>query len=230
MKKKFLFILLVIACTGMIRAESEEPKDKIRAVEFSGLRNVKVSVVKNAVKVSKGDFYDPKIINEDISSLYKLGLFSDVTAGLSEFQDGVKVTFSFQEKLIIKTIEFKGNKEFSSRKRDTLILSNINLALLESKPGYIMYLQKDENSDMSSLYMHRIATNEKIRLIHLETNGVRISSDWSRLAYRVILGNGNYQEDLSNFYIVNLDPDKNDDLQAHISSESNTYKTIKDTF
>ncbi|MDY0152136.1 MAG: hypothetical protein RBS43_07685 [Candidatus Cloacimonas sp.] len=121
-------------------------------------------------------------------------------------------------------------KEFSSRKRDTLILSNINLALLESKPGYIMYLQKDENSDMSSLYMHRIATNEKIRLIHLETNGVRISSDWSRLAYRVILGNGNYQEDLSNFYIVNLDPDKNDDLQAHISSESNTYKTIKDTF
>ncbi len=117
---------MVFGCVNyrMIYSQENETK-KVRAIEFTGLQNVKERVVKETIKISKGDLYDSKLVEEDISGIYRLGLFSDVSADLSDFKDGVKITFVVQEKLIIKNVDFKGNKEFSNRKLRSEISSKI---------------------------------------------------------------------------------------------------------
>lgn len=145
-RKIILFFLCgMVALTSLFSdVERIKPK-KIRAVEFSGLRNIKVRVVKDALKISKGDLFDQKLVDEDISNIYKLGLFSDVAVDVSDFKDGLKVTFILQEKLIIKKIEFKGNKEFSNRKLKEEIFS-------KEKEGYDTRKIQDDIGKITTLY------------------------------------------------------------------------------
>ena len=118
MKKfKNLFIIIFVFLLSItLFAENSTQKKEIRAIEVQGLKNVKQRVVKNVIKIDTGEDFDQKLVDEDISAIYKLGYFSDVAADVSDYKDGVKVIFIVQEKLIVKKIDFKGNKEYSSRK------------------------------------------------------------------------------------------------------------------
>ncbi|MFH0948356.1 MAG: outer membrane protein assembly factor BamA [Elusimicrobiota bacterium] len=153
-KKIVLFFLCGMVTLTLLFSENIKPK-KIRAVEFSGLRNVKVRVVKDAVKISKGDKFEQKLIDEDISNIYKLGLFSDVAADVSDFKDGAKVIFILQEKLIIKKIEFKGNKEFSNRKLKEEIFS-------KEKEGYDTRKIHDDMEKIIILYKDKGYADVKV--------------------------------------------------------------------
>jgi len=126
-------------------AENSFEAKKIRAIEIQGLKNVKQKVIKNVLQVDTGDKFDQKIVDSDIALVYKLGLFSDVAADVTDFQDGVKITFIVQEKLIVKKIDFKGNKEFSSRKLKEEISS-------KEKEGYDIRKIKDDIDKIITLY------------------------------------------------------------------------------
>ncbi|MDD5686442.1 MAG: outer membrane protein assembly factor BamA [Elusimicrobia bacterium] len=146
MKKNILLaVLLGISVSISLFAEEQVVQKKIRAIEFSGLRNVKERVIKDAIKISKGDKFDKKLADEDISNIYKLGLFSDVAVDVSDYKDGVKVTFIVQEKLIVKQIDFKGNKEFSNRKLKEEIST-------KEKEGYDTRKIQDDIRKITTLY------------------------------------------------------------------------------
>ncbi|MEW6557136.1 MAG: outer membrane protein assembly factor BamA [Elusimicrobiota bacterium] len=141
-----LFILLLVSGTLLLFAatDSQKPK-KIRAIEIHGLKNVKERVVKDAIKISKGDKFERKLVDEDISNIYKLGLFSDVAVDVSDYKDGVRIIFIVQEKLIIKKIEFRGNKAFSNRKLKEEISS-------KEKEGYDTRKIQDDIAKITTLY------------------------------------------------------------------------------
>lgn len=143
-KLDLLVLLLFLIGTPLLFAKDSNIK-KIRAIEFTGLRNVKKSVVSGVLTIGKRDEFDQKKLDDEIASIYKLGLFSDVVADVSEFKDGVKVTFILQEKLIVKELDFKGNKQFSSRKLKEEIST-------KKKEGYDTRKIKDDIEKISTLY------------------------------------------------------------------------------
>ncbi len=139
----------------MLISAQDAATKKVRAIEFSGLRNVGAGTVKSAIKISKGDVYDQKLVDEDISNIYKLGLFSDVSADVSDFNEGVKVTFTVQEKLIVKSIDFKGNKEFSNRKLRDEITTKV-------KEGYDTRDVHNDIGKISTLYKDKGYADVKV--------------------------------------------------------------------
>ncbi|MFH1541238.1 MAG: outer membrane protein assembly factor BamA [Elusimicrobiota bacterium] len=143
-KKIVLFFMCWTVALTLLFSQDLKPK-KIMAIEFSGLRNVKVQAVKDAIKMSKGDLFSQKSVDEDILNIYKLGFFSDVAVDVSDFKDGTKITIILQEKLIVKKIDFKGNKEFSNRKLKEEISS-------KEKEGYDTRKILDDCSKMTMLY------------------------------------------------------------------------------
>ncbi|OGS43825.1 MAG: outer membrane protein assembly factor BamA [Elusimicrobia bacterium RIFOXYD2_FULL_34_15] len=147
MKKfKNLFIIIFVFLLSItLFAENSTQKKEIRAIEVQGLKNVKQRVVKNVIKIDTGEDFDQKLVDEDISAIYKLGYFSDVAADVSDYKDGVKVIFIVQEKLIVKKIDFKGNKEYSSRK----LRSEIST---KEKEGYDIRKIKDDIEKINTLY------------------------------------------------------------------------------
>ncbi|MBN1385316.1 MAG: outer membrane protein assembly factor BamA [Elusimicrobia bacterium] len=137
----FLFLMGI----PLLFAKGKKDVKRIRAIEFTGLRNVKKSIVKNAITIGKRDEFDQNELDKDIANIYKLGLFSDVAADISEFEDGVKVTFVLQEKLIVKRVDFKGNEKFSNRKLREEIST-------KKKEGYDTRKIKDDIEKITTLY------------------------------------------------------------------------------
>lgn len=153
--KSLLAVAMVFLFVTSVFAKKEVKPPKIRAIEIQGLRNVKKRVVTNAIAISKGDRFDQKKIDTDISNIYKLGLFSDVAADVSDFKDGIKVTFIVQEKLIVKKIDFKGNKKFSNRKLRKEIST-------KKKEGYDTRKIQDDIGKITTLYKDKGYADVKV--------------------------------------------------------------------
>jgi len=157
MNKKIIIgsAVMVLMGNSFLMFAQDVVSKKIRAIEFSGLRNVKTGTVKDVIKISKGDKYDQKLVDEDISNIYKLGLFSDVSADVSDFSDGIKITFIVQEKLIVKSIDFKGNKEFSNRKLKDEISTKL-------KEGYDTRSVQNDIEKITTLYKDKGYADVKV--------------------------------------------------------------------
>lgn len=96
-------------------------------IKADGLKNVKLSTIRGAIKGRKGDLYDRPDLDKDIQSLLGLGLFERVGAEISlldkkvpeHFRKAagadrqVQLSFVVKEKPIVKKITFKGHKKLS---------------------------------------------------------------------------------------------------------------------
>lgn len=110
-----LFLLILIG-----RAAAQDRV--VTAVEFKGLKFVKLKIVKDTVKIKKGKPFAQSTVDEDIAGLFRTELFSDVSVDIQETgtdrkgRAEVSVIFLLTEKTLVKKIEFKGNRAFSNSK------------------------------------------------------------------------------------------------------------------
>lgn len=86
-------------------------KERIEAVEVEGTKALDKEVVLMRLRTKKGDIYDPKLLNEEIKSIYNLGYFDDVQARVDDLPDGMGVTFVVKEKPRIQAVSVVGNEE-----------------------------------------------------------------------------------------------------------------------
>ncbi|MEQ1919034.1 MAG: outer membrane protein assembly factor BamA [Elusimicrobiota bacterium] len=96
-------------------------------IKADGLKNAKLSTIRGAIKVRKGDLYDRPELDKDIQSLLGLGLFERVGAEVSLLDKKVPENFRKQagsdrqillnfivkEKAVIRKITFEGQKKLS---------------------------------------------------------------------------------------------------------------------
>ncbi|MBI5555131.1 MAG: outer membrane protein assembly factor BamA [Elusimicrobia bacterium] len=113
--RKFIFLAVLITVFSLIGhlAFAQEGK-KIIEVAVDGLKNVPLKNVWEVAKTRKGQTYKQETIDSDLRAMFDLNLFSSINIDVSDKNDGVKVTFIVVEKMIIKQIDFKGNKAFKA--------------------------------------------------------------------------------------------------------------------
>ncbi|MEW6041673.1 MAG: outer membrane protein assembly factor BamA, partial [Elusimicrobiota bacterium] len=84
----------------------------VSEVIISGNVNVKEKVIKSKIKTKKGNIFSPQSLQSDMNEILSLAFFEDVTVEVDT--ETYKVFFKLSEKPVIKKIELKGNKKFSS--------------------------------------------------------------------------------------------------------------------
>ncbi|UPT74063.1 MAG: outer membrane protein assembly factor BamA [Elusimicrobiota bacterium] len=106
---------------------ADTPPWVIAEIKADGLQNTKLSTVRGAIKVRKGDLYDRAGLDKDLEALRGLGLYQRVGAELSMTEKAVPehfrkiagvdkqvvLNFIVREKPTIKKIVFEGNKKLS---------------------------------------------------------------------------------------------------------------------
>ncbi len=171
---KFIFIgFIFIFCIN----SNSFSQQKIASVEFVGLKNVKLRDIKDCIKTKKGDVYVEENLSSDLQNLLNTGYFDNVEV---EFDTTTrKVIFNFQERPLIKKIEFRGNKKISTSKlKENISLKEkeyfVESKLQESKDkilelydekGYIYTVVEDERI---------VDTDNKMHIIFLITEGKKI--------------------------------------------------------
>ncbi|MFC2061247.1 outer membrane protein assembly factor BamA [Elusimicrobiota bacterium] len=116
MKAKILIIfVLFFVC---ISSDYLFSADKyIEDIAIEGNTNVPTKRIMKHVVLKKGDEYDPSKTGKDISSIYDMGKFDDVSVLIEEVSTGtVRIIYRVEEKNRVKKIEFKGNEEIKSKK------------------------------------------------------------------------------------------------------------------
>ncbi len=85
-------------------------REVVAEIHIKGNVRMDEEAILRAVKLKPGDIFDPKVLREDLKSIYKLGYFDDVRADLEETPQGLVVTYIVREKPVVKRIVYEGNK------------------------------------------------------------------------------------------------------------------------
>ena len=83
--------------------------EKITDIKIDNNQAISSATILSKLKTRVGDRFTQKAINEDIKRLYATGFFTDVTAEIEKYKDGLRLIFSVTEKSVIGTIVFEGN-------------------------------------------------------------------------------------------------------------------------
>ncbi len=129
----FLAALLAGRAYGQAPEQQETPKIRKIEIKFLGLTSVSEDVVRANISLREGMDYDETLIDRDIRSLYRTGLFETIEvhrAPVSRTQ--VDVIFEVRAKYRVGAVRFEGNKRMSTRKLEHEITIRQSVALDEA--------------------------------------------------------------------------------------------------
>lgn len=93
----------------------------IHKISIRGNTLIPESTVLSQIDSKVGLPYNPKVVTEDIQSIYNLGFFSSVEVDAEEVNGGVELTFILKERPPITSIEFIGNKKIKDEKLEEVL-------------------------------------------------------------------------------------------------------------
>jgi outer membrane protein insertion porin family len=136
--------LAVLAGAAVAHAQAEAPAEapaaetaparKIGsvAIKFIGIANVSEQIVRANIQVRAGGEYDEPMIDRDIRSLYRTGLFEFIEAKREELPDNtVNLVFEITPKFRVQAIRFEGNKVVKTHRLEKEVSTKPNSALDE---------------------------------------------------------------------------------------------------
>jgi outer membrane protein insertion porin family len=106
--------------------------------------------------------FNPKVVTEDIQSIYNLGFFSSIEVDTKNVDGGIHLTFILEERPFISSIEFQGNKKLKADKlEEVLTLPSSDLSdpfKLKFYPDKI----KEDIENLKQLYREKGFYNAQI--------------------------------------------------------------------
>jgi len=106
-------IVSIFTFTPVVTSANSFQGKKVVEVEYRGLIQTDLLSVKSVVSTKPKTSFSQEKLDKDIKALYNLEYFEDIKVDVKEYQDGVLVTFIFDERPTIREIIVKGNKKVS---------------------------------------------------------------------------------------------------------------------
>jgi outer membrane protein insertion porin family len=85
-------------------------EELISKVMIEGSKVIEESAIRSQVKMKQGDVFSPRVLREDLKSIYQLGYFQDVRAEKRDWDRGMAIVFVVEEKPVVRAIKISGNK------------------------------------------------------------------------------------------------------------------------
>jgi len=193
----------------------------VTAIEIKGAKRIEEGAVRSRLSQRVGAQLSQEKTTDDITTIYKMGYFSDVKVEIEPFEGGVKAVYILKEKPTVIKVDFQGNKEFDDAKMKEIVtlnpgaiadvtLINDNAAKLRAfyeDEGYYFALivpvvRKIGESDVAVTFQISEGDRVKIKEIRIEGNKA-LSAKAIRGAMKTkerglfsfILGGGYYKKD-----------------------------------
>jgi len=186
-----IFLCQILAVSSYPQFSSNENKT-ITAIKVKNNRAISSETILSKIKIKAGDKFSQEILNEDLKRLYATQYFTDVSIDVSDYENGVAVTFIVEEKAVIGDIAFKGNTVFTAPKLKATMKSKVNemlnLALLAQDISEIksLYIKKgypavdvkysvDINKEMNKAAVNvTIEENTRVKVASVNITGNKV--------------------------------------------------------
>ena len=221
----------------------------ITRITVEGNRRIDDEAILRRVSTKVGEEFSQDRIKDDIHAIYGMGYFDDIMVDLSDYEGGKQLTFIVKEKPLIRSIEFRGNKNIKEeRLRETitlkentildhmLIKENVQIIkALYSQDGYYLAEVKEEitGDDVGVKVIFNINEGDQVKVKRITIIGNRVFSDRKikklmttkeKGLFSFITGSGTFNEyvfedDLSNIIKYYLD-------RGYIKAEIKDYRVL----
>ncbi|MCA9297891.1 MAG: hypothetical protein KDA28_02425, partial [Phycisphaerales bacterium] len=179
---------LVCGAGGVARAQLvTEAGATVADVRFEGNRIVEGERLLQEIRTRPGVTFDPDVVDEDVKSLYRLGLFRDIAVEETDVPGGIVVTFVLKENPRIREVVVEGADELDEDKvREVIQTAQASLldadivredvrrirALYDSE-GYTdaRVTSVIENAGDSVDVVFRILENEEVFVVEISFSG-----------------------------------------------------------
>ena len=206
-------------------AEENAPPRKVGnvAVKFIGIANVSEQIVRANIQVRTGSDYDEALIDRDIRSLYRTGLFEFIEVKREELPANlVNLVYEITPKFRVLAVRFEGNKKIKTGRLEKETTIRPNTALDEravktdaeklhdyyQKSGYnqvqVTYdIDRDRNTGFGTI-VFKIREGEKVRIAdirftgnsHVKTKRLRKEMETRRWwMFSWLTGTGKFKDD-----------------------------------
>jgi outer membrane protein insertion porin family len=165
---------------------ADRPVSTVRVV-IRGKKLASEQEVKNNLRIAAGQPFDAKVVKADVSTLYRLGRFGQVSADAVILQDGsVEVTYTVEEQQIIDSIDFAGNYVVTDQElrkavplqagapRDDFLLEQSVFRIKELYKGrgnYLVEVKVDESKLEQGLLLFQVIEGPRVRIREIEFVG-----------------------------------------------------------
>lgn len=85
--------------------------EPISEITVTGNRRIEASAILAAAHLKKGDSYDPKVLDQDLKAIYKMGYFEDVSIDTQDTPTGKRIEIRVVEKPSVASVHISGNKK-----------------------------------------------------------------------------------------------------------------------
>jgi outer membrane protein insertion porin family len=158
--------LLSALCPAILSADNE----KIADIVITGNESRETASILPLLKSKVGDSFSGDKANEDVKTIYKIGIFQNVRVESIKTEKGVSLIFTVEEKPMVRAVNISGNKEIANDKiREAIDLktnSVFSSALLAKSVQKIKTLYADEG-----YYLAEVDT----RTQESGKNGIRVT-------------------------------------------------------
>ncbi len=166
----------------------------ISAITIQGNVRVDADAIQRVISSQKGDLLNPATLDNDLSSVYKMGYFDDVVIKKQNMDKGVKVIFEVQEKPSVRNIRFENNKVYDEKELFAVIGTStgsiLNAYKLNNDVDKLkrLYYEKNYHNcrisyDVKPLKNHQadvifnIEEGEKVKVTSIEFEGNKYFDD-----------------------------------------------------
>ena len=165
---------------------ADRPVSVVRIV-VRGKKLVTDQEIRNNLRIAAGQPFDAKVVKADVSTLYRLGRFGQVSADATILQDGsVEVAYTVEEQQIVDSIDFAGNYVVTDQElrkavpitpgapRDDFLLEQSLFRIKElykGKGNYLVEVKVDESKLEQGLLLFQIIEGPRVRIREIEFVG-----------------------------------------------------------
>jgi len=118
-----LFVLIAFLSNALLPAILSADNERISDIVITGNQSRETAAILPLLSSKVGDSFSPEKTNEDVKSIYRIGIFQDVKVESVKTDKGISLIYTVVEKPIVRAVSFTGNKEIASDKlRDAIDL------------------------------------------------------------------------------------------------------------
>lgn len=196
-----LIALLSTVAHGQGQQDADFIDRPVSAINLEGLEDVPEQLVRNNIRTTVGQGYDPQTIRDDVGRLNQLGRFATVTAEAELRDDGtVHVTYHLVEQPLIAEVQVVGNTLISDQDllsvvrlmrgspRDDYLVQNAVRSIqaeYRARGHYLATVMVDDTElEQSGILIFRIIEGPRVRIRSIDFDGNEAFED--RLLHREI--------------------------------------------
>ena len=165
---------------------ADRPVSSVK-VSIRGKRIATEQEIRNNLRIAAGQPFDAKVVKADVSTLYRLGRFGQVSADATILPDGsVEVSYTVEEQQIVDSIDFAGNYVVTDQElrkavplaagapRDDFLLEQSIFRIKELYKGrgnYLVEVKVDESRLDQGLLLFQIIEGPRVRIREIQFVG-----------------------------------------------------------